>query len=374
MHIESNQGAASKSSTADNVDIISNLAAGKYSNVGVLVSISEEGLKSNILNTEQNVTVASIFEPSDGVMVKKDSAEYLSGYKDMNKRISTVEAQNNGKPSPLGTDALEEILSSIESKEIVLSTLLEKGSGYSAGDVNISGRVELGNIRGGDFLFDQQGNIIGQKYVGVVDTLENESQMDLALVTESGKDIKIQISLSDQMNQQGAIGVSRDVNFSYSASESLNDDEITGLNGLLESLQGSFSSFHDDHSISQSEAGELKQAISDSASVFSDVDLTLKMESGNINRAINVNLGKDSPLDISSKEEGMEVAYHASSLKAERLQKHMGDNPINEDINRMIDETKDPSILYKAAIDDVKFNSVLNYGEYISSFFENNAA
>jgi hypothetical protein len=374
IKIENNFGVASKLDEAEKSSIISNISLEKYSNAGVQVSISEEGLESSKATLGLSKPKVSIYQPTDGVMVKKDSAEYISDYKDMNRRISMVEVQTNEKPSDLGSGSLEDILSSIESKGVDLVALVEKGTGYAGDNVKMDARVELGNIRGGGFAFDQEGNIIAQKYVGVIDTLENESQMNLSLITDSGKDISIKLSLADRMSQQGAIGVSRDMDFSYSTSESLNDEEIAGLNSVLESLQGSFSSFHDGYSISKSEADELKQVISANSKVFSSMDMALSKEFGAINRAITINLNTENSVEISTKEEGMEIAYETSTLKAEVLQRHMGDNPVNENINLMIDRTRDASGLYKAAIDDSGVKSALNYGEYISSFFDTDAA
>lgn len=370
IQIESNHGAASAASKSDRANIIEKLDSGSYSTSSVKVTISQAAQEATSLNPIASESVISVYEPKDGVMVKKDSADYLPEYQDMDKRISMVEVLNNDKSISVSSDSLREALSNIESGSLSISSLIETGGGYGSENLELNGRVELGNIRGGDFLFDKDGNIVGQKYVGVVDTVQNQSQVNLNLTTESGKDIKVNLLMTDEMSRQGATGVSRDINFSYSASDELNEDEIDGLSSVLDSLQEAFSSFHGDYSITQDEAANLTSSMSGQSSVFSSINAQLKMEKGDISRIINASMEDNGVTNIGSKEKGMDVAYEVSSLRVDTLQKHMGDVQTNVDVNSQLEETNNKSLVYKSAIEVSNSQSQRGYGEYISSYFD----
>ncbi len=368
IQFDSNYTAASVVSRPVREEVIEKLGSGFNNAAGVKVTISQAAQESAATTLTTNSSDISIYEPKDGVMVKKDSADYLSRYQDMDKRISMVEVLNNGKA--ISSDSLKETLSNIESNPLNMSSLIKNGGGFDSDSLELNGRVELGNIRGGDFLFDQDGNIIGQKYIGIVDIVQNQSQVNLNLTTVSGIDIKIDLLLTDEMSRQGATGVSRDINFSYSALDELSDEEIIGLNSILNSLQGAFSSFHGDYSITQEEADSLIKSMSGESEVFSSINAQLKMEKGEISRVISASMDEGGVLAIDSKEKGMDIAYDVSSLWVGILQKHMGDSQTNVEVNRKIAEANNTSSVYKSAIESTKSESPLGYGEYISSFFD----
>lgn len=368
IQIDSNYAAASVVSRPEREEVIEKLGSGFNNAASVKVTISQDAQVAAATTLITNSSDVSIYEPKDGVMVKKDSADYLSRYQNMDKRISMVEVLNNGKA--ISSESLKETLTNIESSTLNISSLIKNGGGFDNDSLELNGRVELGNIRGGDFLFDKDGNIVGQKYVGVVDTIQNQSQANLNLTTVSGKDIKMDLLLTDEMSRQGATGVSREINFSYSTSDDLSDEEIKGLNSILDSLQGAFSSFHGDYSITQKEADSLIKSMSGESDVFSSINAQLKMEKGEISRVISSSMDEAGVIAIDSKEKGMDIAYDVSSLRVDTLQKHMGDSQTNVEVNRKIEETNNTSSVYKSAIESSKAESPLGYGEYISSFFD----
>lgn len=362
------RSAASIVSEPDRQELVEKLASGFQNPPGVTVAISSAAQEPAIVAPITKSPDGAVYEPKEGVMVKRDSANYLSGYQDMDKRISMVEVDDNGQK--ISSDSLASIMKNAESRAISLSSLVADSGGFNAAKSDLHARVELGNIRGGDFLFDVNGNIIGQKYVGMVETVQNENKVSLNLTTESGQDIRMDLVLADQMSQQGVKGVSRDLNFSYSVSGELNQQEVEGLSAMLAPLSGAFASFHDDWSLTQDEADGLIQSIADESDVFTSISAQLKMESGALSRVMSFTLADDGEVEVASKEKGMEVAYDVSTLSTDVLQMHFGDSRTNLDMLIKISETNNRALAYRDAIGSALPDSLVSYGEYIGSFFE----
>lgn len=367
IQLDSKQ-AASPVSKLEREEIIQRLASGSQNPPGVRVTISQAAQEPATVAPITSTSDISVHEPKNGVMVKRDSANYLSGYQGMDKRISMVEVDDNGEE--ISSGSLKSVLQNIESNAISLFSLVEDSGGFDSPKSGLHGRVELGNIRGGEFLFDGDGNIVGQKYVGIVDTVKNESQVSLNLSTGSGKEIKLDLLLSDEMSQQGVKGVSRDIDFSYSASHELNQQEVEGLSSILESLTGAFASFHVDWSMTQEEADVLVKSMLGESDVFSSMNAQLKMEKGALHRVINFSLNGDGAVEIESNENGMDVAYDVALFSADTLHMHMGDSRTNLGVLKEMAETNNSSLAYKAAIDSANSAAPMAYGEYVSSFFD----
>lgn len=353
---------------ADRNDLKENIEKGVYNAQGVTVTISNAAQKYSLISQEKTLPIASVYEPKDGVMVKKDSAGFSSNYQDLDKRITMIEVDNNGKD--ITSNSMKNLLENIESNSLELSSLIKNSGGFNSDKTVVHGRVELGNIRGGDFLFDKDGNIVGQKYVGMVDEVENTTQVNINLTTERGIKVELELELMDKISQQGAIGLSRDSNFSYATSGELSDNEIKSLNTILESLQDAYFSFHGDNSITQAEADNLINSMSAESDIFSSITAQLKMEKGELSRSINASMDEHGNAAIDSNEKGMETAYHVSSFSTDTLQMHMGDSRTNLDVLKEVKESNNSSLVYKQAIEASTTNSTLGYGEYISSFFD----
>ncbi len=341
---------------------------------GIKISISNEATKLSEAPLIEKTDENRVFEPLPGVMVKEESISYLNGYEDMDKRISMVEVLNTD--TPLASNSLSNLLQDFEKQDISLSNILSN-SGVLEDDgkeVKVNGRVEIGSLRGGDFLFDDNGNILAQKFTGSIRRISNETQSVYKVTTESGNKISIELNVEDRINITGSNGMARDINISYKSSKELTEEETTALRTILNELGKISTNFQSETSISSNQLKSLSDSLLESDSVIKSFDGNLNFEVGGFQRKINLSSTNESPLSVSTTESGMKDKYESSVINNGFIRSKMGDISTTaeyEKNNRLVlDITQDKTDVYIPAVSD-KNRSFDDFdSKYIARFLE----
>lgn len=333
-----------------------------------VVVISDEARSKSTSDKIQKQNASSVIEPEPGVMLKKDDISYLSEYQGVDQRISMIKV--NSDTVDIDSSKLSNLLSEVEQKSPNLVNLINNAGGSSSEEISLVGQVELGGYRGGDFIFDNNGNIVGQQYNGPVDRVQNESTNSISIQTKSGSEIKIGLTISDQMNGQGLQGAAREISLTYSSSQELTEEETSELNKILESVQSLSSSFHESYSVQQSDVSTLNQSIQETSDLFESVNVSLKFEAGNFQRQISMTSTDEGEFTVNVSEKDMKDAYTASYRNSSYLKMNMNELPteasqkIESAINR-----NEFNPYQEAIIEQSNLNNS-THGAYINSMFE----
>lgn len=333
------------------------------------VIISEEAIAKSTNQDAPVQELPSIIEPENGVMVKKEGISYLDQYKDMDERISMVKVDQ--ETTNLDSSQLEKLLTEIEKGTPSLTNLISNSGGSSSEDISMTGQVELGGYRGGDFIFDNDGNIVGQQYNGPVDRVQNETSNSISIQTKSGGEVKIALTITDEMNGQGLQGAAREISLSYSSSQELTDEETNQLNSILEAVEELSSSFHGSYTVQQFDIDALNISIEDSSDVFGSVGVSLKLDAGNFQRSISLSSIEENEFSVSVSESGMEEAYLTSHRNTSYLKMNMGESETQNDQPLEQSIYRNEYSSYQNAIVQQEAQNSATHGAYISSMFEN---
>lgn len=331
------------------------------------IIISGEAVSKNAGNAANVKSVISVVEPDPGVMVKKENISYLSQYRDMDQRISMVKI--DAGITDIDSSKLANLLSEVEKKSPNIVNIINNAGAASSEGISLIGQVELGGYRGGDFIFDNEGNIIGQQYNGPVDRVQNETTNSLSIQTKSGSDVTIEFRITDQMNGQGLQGAAREIALTYASSQELSEEEISELNKILDTVQNLSASFHGSYSVQQSDVKALDKSIQETSDFFESVNISLNFESGNFQRNISMS-STNNDFTVNVSEKGMNDAYIASYRNSSYLKINMNevqtisDKSIEKAINR---NEYNP---YQEAIITQETLNYATHGSYISSIFE----
>lgn len=348
--------------------------ASQQDSSGVRISISNDAKQlsetTSIEKTEKN----RVFEPLPGVMVKQESISYLNEYDNMDKRISMVEVLNTDNPPE--SSSLSKLLQNFEKQDISLTNILSNAGALESNgkDVTISGRVEIGDFRGGDFLFDDNGNIIAQKFTGSIMRESNETQSIYNIVTESGKQIKIELNVKDKINTMGSNGMSRDINISYQSTKELTNEENTAVKTVLNELGEISTQFQGETSINSNQIKELSEALSESNSVIKSFDGNLNFEVGGFQRKINLSSNSENPLSVLTTESGMNEKFESSIVSGSFLKSKMGDISTDSEYKKqnklVLDITQEKTDIYIPAVSFNNQNADNLDSKYITTFLE----
>lgn len=349
--------------------------ASQQESSGVKISISNQYKQLSETPVTATIDEQKIFEPLAGVMVKKEPISYLNRYEDMDKRISMVEVTSTGNPPE--SSSLSKLLQSIEKQDIGLANILDSSGALeiNADEIKISGRVEVGNFRGGDFLFDDSGNIIAQKYTNSIRREINETQSIFSITTASGSQVNIELNVEDKMNITGSNGMSRDININYQSSKELTEEESAAVKSILTELEKISTQFQNETSVNSNQVKSLSETLSESSSVIKSFEGTLSFETGGFQRKVLLSSKDENPLSVSTSERGMREKYESSTIRSGFLKSKMGDNAtvFEYDKNNSLvsDIREDKANIYIPAISINNQNTNNLNSKYITTFLEN---
>lgn len=337
----------------DKDSLINRYSSASNSSGSIQVSISQDAIdKSNgtpiVVNQNNSIPIEpTTYNPMDGVLVKKDYSNFLNDSQKLDKRISMVEASGGESSNP---DALGSILSLIEKKDINSSEILKSMdlSSESSDKLSVQARVELGEIRGGDFIFDEEGNIIGQKVTELTSgARSSNTQFEFDLKMDSDNQININISIEDTFKWNGSSGLARNYGLSFSSEQSLDESEIEAVYAFMKEADKLIASFTDDYGITENELSSFQKTILSEMSNSSISSFSSSLTTGTNSQGRTISISG----------EGGQVDSEVTDINIEDLYKTK-----NNELEMFKSQKKNltPS-------NDIELNA---FGAYIKGFFE----
>lgn len=276
----------------DVTDLFNNLAPPE----SVTVTITPPATDS--VNPTDGLEQTFFIEP--GTIVRKDQSTLTNPY--LKDRISMASIQSDDF-IPARAD-LNKLVESGSERIIDLRSI---GELTGIGDQDISdtffkSRAEIGDIRGNKIL-TESGEVAGYLYKHSKPlTIQSSTELNLSLTTSENTDISISVNVVDSHNRHFTtnrndqhIGLSRDLEFSFTASDPLTQEERDNVSAVFDRLTPMLNNFHEEYSVLQNDMTQLTHFLE------------------------NQNIFQSSSFELSTLDGAQSLSYTSSSDKEPKL-------------------------------------------------------